>query len=86
MDAYEILVIILSVFLAIFLALAISVMVLTIKLLHKLHDVTNKAMHAVENVEEMAETIKNVAGTSIIGGVGAKIWKKFYHSQTKKHK
>ncbi len=84
MSAYEILVIILSVFLTIFLLLAIAATVMIIKLVNKVHVVTDKAMHAVENVENMAETIKNVAGTSIIGGIGTKLWKRFYNNHSKK--
>ena len=84
MDAYELLVIVLSVLLAIFLTLSIVVVVLIIKLVKKIHLVTDKAMHAVESVEDIADTIKNVAGSSILGGVGAKIWQRFYKSQSKK--
>jgi 1,4-dihydroxy-2-naphthoate octaprenyltransferase len=84
MDAYQILVIVLSILLALFLVLSIVVVVLIIKLVKKINLVTDKAMHAVENVEEMADTIKNVAGTSIIGGIGAKLWQRFNKAQSKK--
>jgi len=84
MTSYEILVIILSVLLAIFLTLSIVIAVLVVKLIKKIHAVVDKAAQAVENVEELAGTIRNVAGSSIIGGIGAKLWKRFYRSQTKK--
>jgi hypothetical protein len=32
----------------------------------------------------MDDTIKNVAGTSILGGIGAKIWQQFNKSRSKK--
>lgn len=84
MTAYEILVIVLSVLLAIFLVLSITVAVLIIKLVKKIHAVTDKAMHAVESVEGIADAVKNATSASVLGGLGAKLWTRFYKSHSKK--
>lgn len=82
--AFEILVIVLSVLLSIFLIVSIVVAVLVVKLVKKVHLVTDKAMHAVENVENIADAIKTATAGSVLGGIGAKLWKKFYASQSRK--
>ena len=84
MTAYEILVIILSSLLAIFLVLSIAVAVLIIKLVKKIQAVADKAAQAVDSVEDFAESIKHAANASVIGGIGMKIWKRFYKAHSKK--
>lgn len=62
MDAFEILVIILSVFLAIFLILSIAIAVLTLKLVKSLREVATKGGAIVDRVEEIGETFAKNAG------------------------
>ena len=62
MDAFEILVIILSVFLAIFLVLSIAIAVLTLKLVKSLREVAAKGGAIVDRVEEIGETFAKNAG------------------------
>ncbi|QQS69597.1 hypothetical protein IPP75_00390 [Candidatus Saccharibacteria bacterium] len=62
MDAFEILVIILSVFLAIFLLLSIAIAVLTLKLVKSLREVATKGGAIVDRVEEIGETFAKNAG------------------------
>ncbi len=84
MSSYEVLVIILSILLGLFLTLSIVVAVLVIKLIKKIHAIADKASRAVNSVEDITEAIRNATSSSIIGGLGTKLWKKFYNSQTKK--
>ena len=62
MDAFEILVIILSVFLAMFLVLSIAIAVLTLKLVKSLREVATKGGAIVDRVEEIGETFAKNAG------------------------
>jgi hypothetical protein len=62
MDAFEILVVILSITLAIFLVLAITIAVLVIKLVQSLRLVVAKGEHLVDSAEEIGETIRRNAG------------------------
>lgn len=66
MDAYGILVIILSITLAIFLILAIILTSLTIKLVKQLRQIADKGEHIVDNVSEIGETIKKNAGAAVL--------------------
>lgn len=63
MDAFEILVIILSTFLAIFLLLAIVVLVGIIKLVKQVRHITEKAEEVIDNVEQASELFKKSAST-----------------------
>jgi cell division protein FtsB len=76
MDAYQILVIILSVTLAIFLLLAISLTIGLIKLVKQLNITAEKADTIVSNVESASESIKNMAGPAAIFSTIAKLIKR----------
>jgi hypothetical protein len=64
MDAFEILVIILSVFLGIFLILSIVIAVQTLKLIRSLQEVAAKGGAIVDRVEEIGETFAKNAGAA----------------------
>lgn len=64
MDAFEILVIILSVFLGIFLILSIVIAVQTLKLIRALQEVAAKGGAIVDRVEEIGETFAKNAGAA----------------------
>lgn len=84
MDSYDILVIFLSVTLAIFLTTAIVALVFLIKLLKKLNTATDSAMHAVENVESITDTLKNVANGSVVASAVSSLWEKVRTRNSKK--
>ena len=69
-----------------FLILSIVVVSLIIKLVKKIHLIVDKANQAVENIENIADNVRSATNATVIGGVGAKLWKKFYQSQVKKYK
>lgn len=62
MDAFQILVIILSVFLGIFLILSIVIAVHTLRLIRSLREVATKGGAIVDRVEEIGETFAKNAG------------------------
>jgi hypothetical protein len=64
MDAFEILVIILSVFLGIFLVLSIVIAVQALKLIRSLQEVAAKGGAIVDRVEEIGETFAKNAGAA----------------------
>ncbi len=64
MDAFQILVIILSVFLGIFLVLSIVIAVQTLKLIRSLQEVAAKGGAIVDRVEEIGETFAKNAGAA----------------------
>lgn len=84
MESYDILVIVLSVTLAVFLVTAIIATLLFIKLLKKISLATDSAKHAVENVEAMTGTLKNVANGSIIAGIVRSMFDKMKNKSSKK--
>ena len=84
MTAYEVLVILLSLFLGIFLILAIVIAVSVMKLLKKVHSVADKATHTINSVEGLADTFRSVTNASALGTMAAKLFKRFYKSQSKK--
>jgi hypothetical protein len=77
MDTFDVLVLILSVTLFIFLTTAIVALVFFIRLIKKVGEATESAKHAVENVEAMTDTIKNVANGSVVAGVVGSLFDKF---------
>lgn len=62
MDAYEVLVIILSVILAIFLILAIIVMAMLISILKKVKRAAGSAQQFAENIEVFSKSILKTSG------------------------
>ena len=77
MDSYDILVIILSITLAIFLVLAIFSSVLFIQLLKKLQATTDVAQKAVEDVQSITGSAKNIANGSALLSLFANIANRF---------
>lgn len=61
MDAFEILVVILSITLAIFLVIGIIFMSLFVELMKKLNRIADKAETAIDNVEAVSESIRKIA-------------------------
>ncbi len=86
MESFDILVIVLSITLAVFLVTAIIATVLFIKLLKKISLATDSAKQAVENVEAMTGTLKNVANGSVIAGVVGSLFEKMKSKSTKNGK
>lgn len=84
MTAYGILVIFLSLFLGIFLILAIAATVMIMKLIKRVNGVVDKATHTIKSVEDLADTIRSATGASVLAGLGAKMWRLFNKSRTKK--
>lgn len=76
MDAFEILVIILSVTLAIFLLLAIALTIALIKLVKQLNVTAERTDNIVSNIESASDSIKNMAGPAAIVSAIAKLIKR----------
>lgn len=66
MDAFEILVIILSIFLAISILLSIIVLIYTLKLVKNIKSISDKASELVENASNVAATMKKAAGPTVV--------------------
>lgn len=66
MDAFEILVIVLSTFLAIGLLLSIVVLVYVLKLIKNIKAISDKAVDLVENASSVAATMKKAAGPAVV--------------------
>lgn len=66
MDAFEILVIVLSILLGIFLVLSIVVVSMVIGLVKALRDIVAKGEHLVDSAEQLAQTLKKNAGAAAI--------------------
>lgn len=81
MNAYQILVIILSITLAVFLVLAITATIMFIGLLRGMQDVPEKVNDIVENLQEVSEAVRDTAAPLIMIG---DLMKKFFPG--KKHK
>ncbi len=78
MDAYEILVIILSISLFIFLVCSIIIAVLVITLVKSIQRLTDKAENAANNVNELALSLTKKAAPAVISGLmaaGMKHWR-----------
>jgi hypothetical protein len=77
MDAYEILVVILSITLAICLVLGIILLVSAIKLVSKLRDISQKAEEVMGDVEAVSGFFRKSAGpvaiTSMLGNIVSKV-------------
>ncbi len=76
MDAYHVLVIILSTLLAVFLVLAIIVAVLIIALVKKIEKAVNRAQQAAANVQAITGSVRNVADGSALASIALKVWEK----------
>lgn len=69
MDAFEVLVIILSVVLAVLLVLSIVLVVGVIKLVNKLRDISKKAEEVMDDVEAVSGFFRKSAGPVAITGL-----------------
>ena len=76
MDAFEILVIILSITLAIFLVLAITLTIGLIKLVKQLSITAERTDNIVSNIESASDSIKNMAGPAALISAIAKLVKR----------
>lgn len=86
MDAFEILVIILSTFLAIFLILAIVVLIGLLKLVKQVRHITEKAEEVIDNVEQASELFKKSASTLTFTNIVSNIISKVSDLSNKKGK
>lgn len=75
MDAFEILVIILSITLAIFLILAIVATVILIRILKKVESLSDRAEVIAMNVEDASAKFKSFAGPAAVISLIAKLSK-----------
>lgn len=86
MDAFEILVIILSIALAIFLILGIILLVGIIKLVGKLRKISEKAEEVIDDVEAVSGFFRKSAGPVAITGLISNIVSKVADYKDKKGK
>lgn len=77
MDSFDILVIILAISLAISILIWVWVGIICIKILNKVKQASDTALHAVENVEELTSQLKNAGKATAAGSVVAQISKLF---------
>ncbi len=73
MDAFEILVVILSVTLAIFLVTAIVLTIALIKFMQKVDRITDQVETTTQNIAEASNTMKQFAGPAAIVQMVAKL-------------
>ena len=66
MDAFEILVVILSVLLGIFLVLAIAATVFFLKLIKNIKQISDKAVSLVDSARSVAQTVKTPAAPTVL--------------------
>lgn len=81
MDAFEILVIILSITLAVFLIIAIIVGVMLIKLLKRVDVITEHAESIVTNIDTFSEKIKQFAVPTAVMSMVTKMVKQYKNAQ-----
>jgi uncharacterized membrane-anchored protein YhcB (DUF1043 family) len=81
MDAFEILVIILSITLAIFLIIAIVVGVMLVKLLKRVDVITERAESIVTNIDSFSEKMKQFAVPTAVASMVTKMVAQYKKSQ-----
>lgn len=86
MDAFEILVIILSVVLAILLVLSIIFVVVLIKLINQIRVITKKADDIMDDVEAVSGFFRKTAGPVAVTGLVSNIISKVTEATKKKGK
>lgn len=86
MDAFEILVVVLSVVLAICLLLGIALLIAVIKLVNKLRQISQKAEEVMDDVEAVSGFFRKSAGPVAITGLLSNIVSKVVDFKTKKGK
>lgn len=86
MDAFEILVVILSVALAVLLVLCILLVLAILKLIKKMHVITDKAEEVIDDVEAVSGFFRKTAGPVAITGLLSNIISKVVDFKEKKGK
>lgn len=81
MDAFEILVIILSITLAIFLIIAIVVGILMVRVLRKVETITEHAESIIGNIDAATEKVKQFAVPTAVMSMITKMVKQYKHSE-----
>lgn len=83
MDAFEILVVILSIALAIFLIAGIVLLVLMIRIARRVHEITEKARAAAGHVEVAARVFEKSAAPAVFSRLVANIVESWQSSKSK---
>jgi len=86
MDSYDTLVLFLAVALAVFLVLGIIFMVYLIRISRRVHEITEKARAAADNVESAARIFRKSAGPAVFSRIVANVVESWRHSKGKKEK
>lgn len=81
MDAFEILVIILSITLAVFLIIGIVAGVIIVRLLKRIDNITEHAETIVTNIDSFSEKMKQFAVPTAVATMVTKIVKQYKRSQ-----
>lgn len=84
MDAYEILVLILSIVFAIMLVASTICVIIFIKILKDVRNITHKASLAADNIEQAAEMFKNTSGAAAVLKVIGNAFDTFKSNKSKK--
>jgi K+-sensing histidine kinase KdpD len=84
MDAFEILVIILSITLAIFLIIAIVVGVLLVRVLRKVEMITDRAESIITNIDAATEKVKQFAVPTAVMSMVTKMIKQYKNPEEDK--
>lgn len=67
MDAYQILVVVLSVMLGILLIISVVFLILLVKILKQVKRITDKADHVMDNMESVGDFFRRTSGPLAIG-------------------
>lgn len=86
MDAFEILVTILSIALAIFLILAIAFTFYLIKIARRVHEISEKARAAASSVQAAAKIFERTAAPAVFSRIVANVVEGWQKSKKKKEK
>ncbi|HEX9679697.1 MAG TPA: hypothetical protein VGA08_03695 [Candidatus Saccharimonadales bacterium] len=86
MDAFEILVVILSIALAGFLLLGIIFMVYLIRISRRVHEISEKARAAADSVEAAARIFQKTAGPAVFSRIVANVVEGWQAKKGKKEK
>lgn len=86
LDAFEILVIILSVTLAVFLALAITLTIYLIRVAKKVSEITDKAGNVVDNIETIGRAATSTGPLSFISNIVSTVVEKSLNNEDKEDK
>ena len=73
MDSYDTLVLILSITLAVFLVLGIIFLIYLIRIARRVHEISERARAAADNVEAAAKIFRKTAGPAVFSRIVANI-------------